>query len=74
MTGVQTCCSSDLGIRKAVSLGGDADTEAALTGAFLNADKNTEVSDDFAKEVTRFFSMDFMDILNKFHNAYEISK
>lgn len=62
------------GIRKAVSLGGDADTEAALTGAFLNADKNTEVSDDFAKEVTRFFSMDFMDILNKFHNAYEIDK
>ena len=59
------------GIRKAVSLGGDADTEAALTGAFLNADENTEVSDDFAKEVTRFFSMDFMDILNKFHNAYE---
>ena len=62
------------GIRKAVSLGGDADTEAAITGAFLNADENTEVSDDFAKEVTRFFSMDFMDILNKFHNEYEIGK
>ena len=55
-------------------MGGDADTEAALTGAFLNADENTEVSDDFAKEVTRFFSMDFMDILNKFHNAYEVNK
>lgn len=59
------------GIRKAVSLGGDADTEAALTGALLNADPNTEVNDEFAQEVTRFFSMDFMEVLKKFHEKYE---
>jgi len=58
------------GIRKAVSLGGDADTEAALTGGLLNADPNTEISDELAFEVTRFFSMDFLDILKAFNEKY----
>ena len=58
-------------IRKAVSLGGDADTESAIAGAFVNADPNTEIDDEFVTDVTRFFSMDFMDMFRKFHEKYE---
>jgi len=58
-------------IRLAVSLGGDADTEAAIAGAFAAANKDTEVNDDFAFDLTRFFPMDFMDVFNKFHEQYE---
>ena len=58
-------------IRKAVSLGGDADTEAAIAGAFAAADPNTEVSDDLVFDLTRFFPMDFMNVFNEFHNKYE---
>ena len=59
-------------IRKAVSLGGDADTEAAIAGAFAAADPNTEVPEELTCDVTRFFSMDFMDVLKKFHEKYEV--
>ena len=59
-------------IRKAVSLGGDADTEAAIAGSFTAADHKTPVSDELANDVTRFFSMDFMEVLNRFHKEYEI--
>ena len=58
-------------VRKAVSLGGDADTEAAIAGAFAAADKNTPVPDELKTDVTRFFNMDFLEVLNKFHNQYE---
>lgn len=58
-------------IRKAVSLGGDADTEAAIAGAFASANSSTEVDDSFAIDFTRFFPMDFMEVFNKFHNEYE---
>ena len=58
-------------IRKAVSLGGDADTEAAIAGAFAAANTNTEVSDDLVFDLTRFFPMDFMNIFNEFHEKYE---
>ena len=58
-------------IRKAVSLGGDADTEAAIAGAFAAADPNTEVDDALAHDVTRFFAMDFLEVLNKFHKEVE---
>ena len=58
-------------VRKAVSLGGDADTEAAIAGAFAAANPNTPVPEELTNDVTRFFSMDFMDILNKFHEIYE---
>jgi len=57
-------------IRKAVSLGGDADTEAAIAGAFAAADPNTPVDDDLANDVTRFFAIDFLDVLNKFQKEY----
>ena len=61
-------------IRKAVSLGGDADTEAAIAGAFAAADSNKEIDDDLAYDVTRFFAMDFLEVLNKFHKEIEESK
>jgi ADP-ribosylglycohydrolase len=59
-------------VRKAVSLGGDADTEAAIAGAFAAADKNTPIPEELTTDVTRFFSMDFMEVLNKFHNQFEV--
>ena len=58
-------------VRKAVSLGGDADTEAAIAGAFAAADPNTPVPEELTNDVTRFFSMDFMDVLKSFHEKCE---
>lgn len=58
-------------VRKAVSLGGDADTEAAITGAFSGAMNDDAIDDVFVNDVIRFFSMDFLDMLNKFHEKYE---
>ena len=58
-------------IRKAVSLGGDADTEAAIAGAFAAANPKMEVDDALAHDVTRFFAMDFLEVLNKFHKEVE---
>ena len=58
-------------VRKAVSLGGDADTEAAIAGAFATADPNTQINDDLVFDLTRFFPMDFMSIVNEFHNKFE---
>jgi len=58
-------------VRLAVSLGGDADTEGAIAGAFAAADKNTPVNDDLVHDLTRFFPMDFMDVFNKFHKEVE---
>lgn len=65
------CESYEDCIRKAISLGGDADTEAAIAGSFAAADPSTEVNDDFAFDLTRFFPMDYMDVLNKFHEQFE---
>jgi len=58
-------------IRKAVSLGGDADTEAAIAGAFAGAMNDEALNDEFVNDVIRFFSMDFLDMLKKFHEKYE---
>lgn len=58
-------------IRKAISLGGDADTEGAIAGALAAADPNTPVDDNLAHDVIRFFSMDFLDLLNKWHKEVE---
>lgn len=58
-------------VRKAVSLGGDADTEAAIAGAFAAADLSTPVDDNLAHDLTRFFPMDFMEAFNKFHDKIE---
>ena len=51
---------------------GYADTEAAIAGAFSAADKNTPIPEELTNDVTRFFSMDFMEVLNKFHKEYEL--
>ena len=59
-------------IRKAVSLGGDADTEAAIAGAFAAAENDDPIDDDFVQDVIRFFSMDFLDTFKKFHEQYEM--
>ena len=58
-------------IRKAISLGGDADTEGAIAGALAAADPKTPVDDDLVHDVIRFFSMDFLDLLNKWHKDIE---
>ena len=60
-------------VRKAVSLGGDADTEAAISGAFAGAMNDDAIDDEFVNDVIRFFSMDFLDMLKKFHEKYEMS-
>ena len=58
-------------IRKAISLGGDADTEGAIAGALAAADKKTPVNDELVHDVIRFFSIDFLDLLNKWHKNVE---
>ena len=58
-------------IRKAISLGGDADTEGAIAGALAAADKNTPVNDELVNDLIRFFSMDFLDLLKKWHKEIE---
>jgi len=58
-------------IRKAISLGGDADTEGALAGALAAADPNTPVDDDLVHDVIRFFSIDFLEVLNRWHKVVE---
>jgi ADP-ribosylglycohydrolase len=58
-------------IRRAISLGGDADTEGAIAGALAAADKNTPVDDELVHDLIRFFNMDFLDLLTKWHNTVE---
>ena len=58
-------------LRKAVSLGGDADTEAAIACAFAAADPKMDAPDDLIFDLTRFFPMDFMYVFNEFHKKYE---
>ena len=58
-------------IRKAISLGGDADTEGAIAGALAAADSKTPVDDELVHDVIRFFSMDFLDLLKKWHKEVE---
>lgn len=58
-------------IRKAIALGGDADTEAGIAGALAAADPNTPVDDKLVHDLTRFFSTEFMELFEKFHAQYE---
>lgn len=58
-------------IRKAISLGGDADTEGAITGALAAADVMTPVDDELAHDVIRFFSIDFLSLLKKWQTEVE---
>lgn len=57
-------------IRKAVSLGGDCDTEAAIAGA-LSAATN-DIDENFVDSIIRFFPMDFLAVFREFHENYEL--
>ena len=61
-------------VRKAVSLGGDADTEACIAGSICNANPETAVDDELAKQLCLdgVIPNEFIDIINEFHNTYEI--
>lgn len=60
-------------IRKAVSLGGDADTEACIAGSICNANSNTSINDEFVKQlcIDGYIPNDFIDIINEFHEKFE---
>lgn len=57
-------------IRKAISLGGDCDTEGSIAGAL--AAVKYDVDDNLVFDLTRFFPMDYMEVFNKFHAQCEI--
>jgi len=60
-------------IRKAISLGGDADTEACIAGSISNAREETSIDDEFAKQLIeyKFIPEEFVNIINEFHDKYE---
>lgn len=60
-------------IRKAIALGGDADTEACIAGSICNANPNTSINDELAKQLCLdgYIPNEFIDIINEFHNKYE---
>ena len=60
-------------IRKEVSLGGDADTEACISGSICNANKDTCIDDDFLNKLclNGYIPNEFIDIINEFHEKYE---
>jgi len=61
-------------IRKAVSLGGDADTEACIAGSICNAKEETSINDEFLYKLCEdgYIPDEFIYILNEFHNKYEL--
>ena len=62
-------------IRKAVSLGGDCDTEACIAGSICNANKDTQISDNIITEIVEHgynLNKYMIDIINEFRDAYEI--
>ena len=44
---------------------------SVTAGAFATANPNTQINDDLVFDLTRFFPMDFMSIVNEFHNKFE---
>lgn len=60
-------------IRKAISLGGDADTEACIAGSISNARLETSIDDILVSELIKykFIPEDFIKIINEFHTKYE---
>ena len=60
-------------IRKAISLGGDADTEGCIAGSICNANPETSINDEFVKQLCLdgYIPNEFIDIINEFHNKYE---
>jgi len=66
-TGYEDC------IRKAIALGGDADTEACIAGSISNAKEETAIDDGFAIKLCEdgYIPNEFIDIINDFHDKYE---
>lgn len=60
-------------IRKAISLGGDADTEACISGSISNAREETSIDNDLMKYICEsgYIPDEFMNIINEFHEKYE---
>ena len=60
-------------IRKAISLGGDADKEAGIAGSICNVNPQTSIDDEFVKQLCLdgYIPNEFIDIINEFHNKYE---
>ena len=63
-------------IRNTISLGGDADTMACIAGGICNANPETQISDELVIELfgeyDRRLDNHMRDILNKFHETYEM--
>lgn len=62
-------------IRKAISLGGDADTEGCIAGSICNAREDTMVDDELLIKLCEngYIPNEFIDIINEFHDRYEIN-
>lgn len=61
-------------IRKAVSLGGDCDTEACIAGSISNARLETSISDDLVNRIIEHGCMldnKMIDLMNNFKNKFE---
>ena len=60
-------------IRKAIALGGDADTEACIAGSICNANPNTAINDELVKQLCLdgYIPNEFIDIINEFHERFE---
>ena len=60
-------------IRKAISLGGDADTEGCIAGSICNANKDTCINDELLIHICEngYIPNEFIDIINEFHDKYE---
>ncbi|MCH5167473.1 MAG: ADP-ribosylglycohydrolase family protein [Erysipelotrichales bacterium] len=62
-------------IRKAVSLGGDCDTEACIAGSICNANIDTSISDSLINEIIENgcgLNNHIIDLINKFRDIFEI--
>ncbi len=60
-------------IRKAIALGGDADTEACIAGSICNAKEDTMIDDELLIKLCEndYIPNEFIDIINEFHDKYE---
>ena len=61
-------------IRKAVSLGGDCDTEAWIAGSICNAKLETSISDDLVNKIIEHGCMldnKMIDLMNNFRDKFE---
>lgn len=62
-------------IRKAVSLGGDSDTEACIAGSICNANINTQISDELINQIIDQgcgLNEYTIELINNFRDIFEI--